>query len=264
MVAARNIPGLLEITVLQRLPLHPSGRYAFTTISRYLISVIGIVIAFGAVGIGWSKVQWLAAALTLGLGFGLQEIFANFISGLIILFERPIRVGDVVTVGDVSGTVSRIRVRATTIIDFDRKDLIVPNKEFITGKVVNWTLTDPTVRLTISLGVAYGSDVELVQKLLLKVARENPNVLKEPEPFALFVGFGESTLDFNLFAFAQMEHLGKARNELNLAISVAFREAGIEFAFPHREIRLRLDEQPIPIVIKRSKERQPRTPTFQG
>ena len=121
-IASRNIPGLLEIALLQRLPLEPATRYAITTLSRYAITVLGIVAVCGTVGITWEKVHWLLAAVSVGLGFGLQEIFANFISGLIILFERPVRVGDIVTVGDVSGIVSRIRIRATMIVDWDRRN----------------------------------------------------------------------------------------------------------------------------------------------
>ena len=147
--AARNVPGLLEIALLQRLPVHPATRYAIRTVTRYVIMVVGIVLTFGAIGVGWAKVQWLAAALTVGLGFGLQEIFANFVSGLIILFERPVRIGDVVTIDSVSGTVSRIQIRATTITDWDRKDYIVPNKEFVTGRLLNWTLLDSTNRIVI-------------------------------------------------------------------------------------------------------------------
>ena len=118
-LVGRNLPGLLEIVLLQRLPISPAGRYAVTTIAQYLLVIVGLVLAFGTIGIGWSKVQWLAAAITVGLGFGLQEIFANFVSGLIILFERPVRVGDTVTLGEQRGTVARIRMRATTIVDWD-------------------------------------------------------------------------------------------------------------------------------------------------
>lgn len=134
---AKNIPGLLEISVLQRLPLDAGARYAVTTVTRYAMTILGGVVAFGMVGLGWSQVQWLAAAVTVGLGFGLQEIFANFVSGLIILFERPIRIGDIVTVGEVEGRVTRIRIRATTIMDWNRREMLVPNKEFITGRLLN-------------------------------------------------------------------------------------------------------------------------------
>jgi len=206
-IAAKNIPGLLEMAVLQHLPIDAGGRYAVATVSRYLISITGIVICFGALGVGWSKVQWLVAAMSLGLGFGLQEIFANFISGLIILFERPIRVGDVITIGDVSGVVSRIRIRATTVTDWDRKELVIPNKEFITGRVLNWTLTNQVNRVVVEVGVAYGSDTELTTKILLDIAQQHPLVLIDPPPQVVFSSFGASALNFadtNVFYVAGM------------------------------------------------------------
>ena len=150
------------------------------TVSRYLITVVGLLLCFGVVGVGWSKVQWLVAAMGLGLGFGLQEIFANFISGLIILFERPVRVGDVVTIDGITGVVSRIRIRATTITDGDRKELIIPNKEFITGRVLNWTLTDPVNRVVIPVGVAYGSDTERVAADSLETRPRPPQRARRP------------------------------------------------------------------------------------
>ncbi|HMN94982.1 MAG TPA: mechanosensitive ion channel [Phycisphaerales bacterium] len=239
-VLARNIPGLLEIAMLQRFPIEPSVRYAITAISRYVISVVGTVVAFGAIGIGWSQVQWLVAAITVGVGFGLQEIVANLVSGVIILFEQPIRVGDTVTVGNVSGTVTRIRMRATTITDWDRKELIIPNKEFITGQVINWTLSDSTLRVVIPVGVAYGSDVAKVEKLLVDVARANPAVMGDPAPAALFIGFGESSLNFELRCILpSLEGLVRVRHDLNMAIDRAFREAGIEIAFPQQDLHIR-------------------------
>ncbi len=245
---SRNIPGLLEITILQRLPLTPSARYAVTTLVRYVIVIVGVVLGFNAVGIGWSKVQWLAAAITFGLGFGLQEIFANFVSGIIILFERPIRVGDVVTVGDVSGVVSKIRMRATTITDWDRKELIIPNKEFVTGRVMNWTLSDSTLRVRITVGIAYGSDTEKAKQVLLDMAARNPLVLRDPPPRALFIGFGASSLDFELRCFvASVDHNMQVRDELNMAIDRAFREQGVEIAFPQQDIHIRSVDAPIPL-----------------
>ena len=127
----------------------------------------------------------------------MQEIFANFISGIMILFERPVRIGDTITIGNLSGTVSKIRIRATTITDFDRKDIIVPNKTFITGQLINWSLTDTVTRVTLKLGIDYGSDLDLVRDLLLKGAHENPRVLKDPEPIVYFLNFGESSLTTN-------------------------------------------------------------------
>jgi potassium efflux system protein len=241
--ATRNVPGLLEITLLRRLPLEPAGRYAVMTLTRYVISIVGIVLVFGAIGIGWGEVQWLAAAVTVGLGFGLQEIFANFVSGIILLIERPIRVGDTVTVGGINGTIAKIRMRATTIIDWDRKELVVPNKEFITTQLVNWTLADTTLRVIVKVGIAYGSDTRLATELLYKVAADCEEVLEDPAPRVIFAEFGDSTLNFELRAFVNSPELVRhLPHELNMAIDDAFREHDIEIAFPQRDLHIRSSE----------------------
>jgi potassium efflux system protein len=238
--AARNVPGLLEIAVLQHLPLDTSIRYAISALTRYVIVLLGIVLGSQSLGIGWSQVQWLAAALTFGLGFGLQEIFANFISGIIILFEQPVRVGDLVTIGDVSGRVSRIRIRATTITDWDRKDYIVPNKEFITGRLLNWTLTDTMNRVVINVGVAYGSDTDQVRTILSRIVQEHPQVLKEPAPLVFLEKFGESSLDYVVMAYLpNFDTRVQTIHELNSAINRELSQAGIEIPFPQRDLRVR-------------------------
>lgn len=238
LAVVRNLPGLLEISVLRR--LSAGERYAYTTIAKYAATIAGIAITFDAIGIGWSNIQWLVAAVGLGLGFGLQEIFANFVSGLIILFERPIRVGDTVTVGDLSGTVSRIRIRATWITAFDRKELVVPNKEFVTNRLINWSLTDPTLRVDIKVGIAYGSDTERAIEVLRRLAKEDAQVLSTPEPQVFFLGFGESSLDFELRVFSpDVSHLLPIRHRLHMEIDKAFRAAGIEIAFPQRDMHVR-------------------------
>lgn len=242
-LAARNIPGLLEMTVLQRLPLQAGSGYAITTICRYLIVIAGLTWASSQLGLQWNHVQWLVAAISVGLGFGLQEIFGNFISGLIILFERPIRVGDTITVGQVSGTVSRIRIRATTIVDGDRKELIVPNKEFITGQVVNWTLSDETTRVGISVRIPFGADASLAQRLMLKAAQSHPSVLQDPAPSAWLENFGESWLELQLNVFLPNPGLGsRTKHELIDAISHSFLKAGIQPAMPQRTIVLQSSE----------------------
>jgi len=239
-VAGRNIPTLLEAFVFHRLAIDNSICYAIRAVTRYLITITGVIVAFGTLGIGWSQVQWLAAAITVGLGFGLQEIFANFVSGLLILFERPMRVGDVVTVNDVTGTVSRIQIRATTITNWDRKELIVPNKKFITEQLINWTLSDAILRINIPVGLAYGSDTNLARETLLRVAREHPNVLEDPAPIAVFKRFGESSLEFELRVFiGRMDHFLGTSHDLHMAIDKAFREVGIEIAFPQRDLHVR-------------------------
>ncbi|MEZ6119454.1 MAG: mechanosensitive ion channel [Pirellulaceae bacterium] len=173
-VAATNVPGLLELSLLQYLPVDAGARYATTTLCRYSIAILGITLAGNALEITWASIQWLVAAMGIGLGFGLQEIFANFISGLILLFERPIRVGDIITLGDTTGTVTKIRMRATTITDWDRKEFVVPNKDLVTGRLLNWTLTDPINRIVIKVGVAYGTNTRQALDTLLEVAKTHP------------------------------------------------------------------------------------------
>jgi len=250
-IAAKNIPGLMEIALLQHLPLPFGVRFAITRVCRYVITIVGLVIALGVINVGWSKVQWLVAAITVGLGFGLQEIFANFVSGLIILFERPMRVGDTVTVGDVSGTVTKIRIRAATITTWDRKELIVPNKEFVTGRLINWSLSDPILRVDVPVGIAYGSDTHLAHRLLLKVAAENPAVLDDPKPMALFRGFGDNSLNFELRAYISgIENYLRTLHELHMAIDQEFRKANIEIAFPQRDLHLRTVSGPVPVTLR--------------
>lgn len=238
--AARNIPGLMEIMLLVRLPLDASTRYAARMIARYFIIVVGLATAFSIIGIGWAKVQWLAAGLTVGLGFGLQEIFANFVSGLIILFERPVRIADVVTIGDVSGVVSRIQIRATTITDWDRKEYIVPNKEFVTGRLLNWTLSDQTNRIVIDVGVAYGSDTSHARSLLLEAAGQHAEVMKDPGPVATFEGFGDSTLNLRLRCYLpNLDNRLMSITELHESIDQKFKDANIEISFPQRDLHIR-------------------------
>ena len=237
---ATNLPGLLEVLVLSRLKLAQGSAYAITTLLSYIIIGTGIVSTLGTLGVSWDKLQWLVAALSVGLGFGLQEIFANFVSGLIILFERPVRIGDVVTIGNVSGTVTRIQIRATTITDFDRKEMIVPNKAFITGQLTNWSLTDTVTRITVKLGVAYGSDLELTRKLLLQIADENARVLKEPEPLVFFLSFGASTLDHELRVHVrELGDRNAAIDEINREIDRLFRAHDIEIAFNQVDVHIR-------------------------
>lgn len=240
LTAARNAPGLLEMALLQRLPLDAGFRYTINTVSRYLIVLVGILVSCNLIGLSWHTVQWLVAAISVGLGFGLQEIFANFVSGLIILFERPVRVGDVVTVGDTSGVISRIRMRATTITNWDRKEYIVPNKEFITGRLLNWTLSDKVNRVVVNVGIAYGSDTTLATDLILKIARQHPLILDEPAPRVTFEEFGASSLNYVLRCFLpDMENRLQVIHELHIAIDSEFRQAGIEIAFPQQDIHVR-------------------------
>ncbi|SDV06658.1 mechanosensitive channel MscK [Pseudomonas mucidolens] len=237
---ARNLPGLLEVLVLSKLELAQGSAYAATTLLSYVIAGIGFVTTLSTLGVSWDKLQWLVAALSVGLGFGMQEIFANFISGIMILFERPVRIGDTITIGNLSGTVSKIRIRATTITDFDRKDIIVPNKTFITGQLINWSLTDTVTRVTLKLGVDYGSDLDKVKELLLKAASDNPRVLKDPEPLVYFLNFGESTLDHELRMHVRdLGDRNPVLDEVNRFINREFKKNHINISFRQMEIYLK-------------------------
>ncbi len=239
LLAAKNLPGLLELLALRHLDLSPGTGYAITTLLKYSLILIGVMIAIGQFGVQWSKLQWLVAALGVGLGFGLQEIVANFVSGLIILFEKPVRIGDTVTLGNVTGTVSRIQIRATTITDWDRKEVIIPNKTFITEQLINWSLSDAITRVVITVGVAYGSDTDLAEQLLLQAAGENARVLDDPAPDAYFRQFADSTLNIDLRVFvSSMADRVPVTDELNKAINRLFNEHDIEIAYPQLDVHL--------------------------
>ena len=236
-ILVRNIQGILEILLFSRVKLSQGTPYTITTLLTYILVAVGGAWAFSTLGMSWSKLQWLFAALSVGLGFGMQEIFANFVSGIILLFERPIRVGDTVTINDVTGTVAKIRIRAITMIDPDRKEVIVPNKSFVTGQVTNWALSNTVTRLVISVGVAYGSDLELVKRLLLQAANEQPSVLKDPEPRALFLTFGASTLDHELRVYVgQVSERNDTLDALNRRVNQLFAENNIDIAFNQLDI----------------------------
>lgn len=245
-VSARNLPGLLEIGLLNRVSLDAPTRYAITTLARYAIVIVGVLLGLSFLGMRWSQLQWMAAALTVGLGFGLQEIFANFVSGLILLFERPFRVGDIITIGEFSGRVARIRTRATTILDFDNREVVIPNKAFITDRLTNWTLSDSMTRIIIKVGVAYGSDVEKVHALLLQAAADCPHVTRDPPPRTWFMAFGASSLDFELRVFVPLIELRLlAQSDLHGRVATLFNQHAIEIAFPQMDLHVR-DLPPAP------------------
>ncbi len=238
-VAMKRFPAVLEILLLQRVRMTAGSRYTITTLTTYVIVGAGLIAFFNIIGADWSKVQWLIAALSVGIGFGLQEIVANFISGIIILFERPIRVGDVVTIGDTDGVVTRIQIRATTIRTWDRQELLVPNKEFITGRLLNWSLSDQTTRIKVPVGVAYGSDVEKAMILMDAAAAENPNVLAEPAPSIIFDAFGDNSLNLVLRCFVDSQDVRMTTlTQLHQAINKRFNAAGISISFPQRDVHL--------------------------
>ncbi|WP_280380626.1 mechanosensitive channel MscK [Pseudomonas sp. BN515] len=227
---ARNLPGLLEVLVLSRLKLAQGSAYATTTLLSYAIAGIGFVSALSTLGVSWDKLQWLVAALSVGIGFGMQAIFANFISGLILLFERPVRIGDLVTIGTVTGTVNRIRIRATHITDSDRKEVIVPNQTFLTSQLINWTLTDTVTRIVLVYNVNRSSDLdlELVRKLLLQATMENSRVLRDPAPTVQLKTYGASALEHELKIYVrELGDRGLATDELNRRIDQLFKEHDI-------------------------------------
>jgi potassium efflux system protein len=238
-VALSRIPSLLEILLRQKMRVRAASAYAATQVFRYAATIVLVVTVLGALGGSWSQIQWAVAALSIGIGFGLQEIVANFTSGLIILFEQPIRIGDTVTVGDVSGKVTKIHIRATTIRDFDRRELLVPNKEFITTQLLNWSLSDQVTRRTLQVGVAYGTDMDKAMSIVREVALEHPLVLGDPLSIISFDEFGDNSLLISLrFYLDQLEQRLIVASDLRLEINRRFNAAGIVVAFPQRDIHL--------------------------
>ncbi len=216
-------------------------RQSIATIVRYVVIAIGLVIIIQSAGIDLSALTVLAGAAGLGIGFGLQNIINNFVSGLIILFERPIKVGDRVDVGSVHGDVVSVSARATTVVTNDNIAIIVPNSEFISSKVTNWSYTDRTVRFDVPVGVSYASNPDVVTQLLIEVARCHPGVLATPKSEVLFEEFGDSSLNFTLQVWTK-EYSAKPRvlrSELNYAIARMFKENDIEIPFPQRDLHVR-------------------------
>jgi small-conductance mechanosensitive channel len=238
---ARKTRTLLVERVLIRTRLDVGARQAVGSITRYVVLFVGLLVILQTVGINLTTLNVIAGAVGIGIGFGLQNIASNFISGLIILFERPIKVGDRIVVGDVEGDVINIGARSTTVITNNRIAIIVPNSMFISEPVVNWKYTDPRVRFEIPVGVAYGSDVRLVERLLLEVAKENADVLRDPPPDVCFREFGESSLNFVLRVWNQ-SHVHRKLvlySALNFAIYDKFREHGVVIPFPQRDLHVR-------------------------
>jgi len=239
-VSVLNFSGVMELLVFRRLSIEAGGRYAVNQLAKYTLVAIGFIAIANELGGSWSQVQWLVAALSVGLGFGLQEIFANLVSGIILLFERPIRVSDTVTIGTVTGKVSRIQMRATTLIDWDQKEHVVPNKTFITSQLVNWTLTDTITRVEIVVGIAYGSDVELAHKVMLDTVLSTPLILTDPAPSVLMAGFGDSSLTFVIRIFvSELANRLPVTHDLCMRLEKALREHKIVIPFPQRDIHIR-------------------------
>lgn len=243
----KHLPPLIDVLLMEWTGITPGSRYAIKVLMQYVIIGTGLTMSLSLLGWEWGKVQWLVAALGVGIGFGLQEIVANFISGLILLFERPIRVGDIITAGGGDGTVTQINARATVIESFEGKELMIPNKELITGVVTNWSLSTSNLRVVIAVGVAYGSDVREAMRILIDVAHDNPSVLEDPEPTATFEDFGDNSLLIWLRCFAERDY-PRVWSELRTEINDRFNDAGISIAFPQRDIHLDADN-PIPVQV---------------
>jgi potassium efflux system protein len=242
-VALSRIPGLLEILLRQKMGVRAASAYAATRVFQYAATGALVAGVLSSMGGSWSQIQWAVAALSVGIGFGLQEIVANFISGLIILFEQPIRVGDVVTVGNTSGRVTKIRIRATTIRDFDRRELLVPNKEFITQQLLNWSLSDQVTRITIEVGVAYGTDLDRALAIVREAAMQHPVIVNDPEPIVTFEEFGDNSLLIRIrFFLDQLDTRLETTSELMLDINRRLKAAGIVVAYPQRDVHLDTSE----------------------
>jgi small-conductance mechanosensitive channel len=221
----------------------PSGTaYASSRLLHYTILAIGFVVGLGVLGMDLSKVSILAGAFGVGIGFGLQSVVNNFVCGLILLFERPIHVGDTIEVGELMGEVRRIGFRASMVRTYQGSDIIVPNSQFISANVTNWTFSDRLRRIELPVGVNYASAPKRVIELLEEVARSNQQVLKYPAPQCLFMGYGDSSINFELRVWIdQFDDYTKIRSDLNSAIYDAVMAAGMSFPFPQREVRLLRD-----------------------
>ena len=239
-VSVRNFSGVMEVLVFRRLAIEAGSRYAVNQLANYTLVAIGFISIANELGGSWSQVQWLVAALSVGLGFGLQEIFANLVSGIILLFERPIRVSDTVTIGDITGKVSRIQMRATTLVDADQKEHVVPNKTFITSQLVNWSLSDAITRVVIPVGIAYDADVDLAHRVMMETVLSTPLVLTEPAPSVFIVGFGDNALLFSIRIFvSEVVNRLPVTHAVLLRLEKAFREHNINIPFPQQDIHIR-------------------------
>jgi potassium efflux system protein len=239
-ISARNLPSAMEMLLLEHLPFDRSLRYAVKSLVSYVIVLVGLILAFRAVSITWSSVQWLATALTFGLAFGMQEIFANFVAGVILMFERPIRIGDWITVDEFTGCVTRIRTRATTIVNWDRKEYVIPNKDLITGRLINWTLSDEINRIVINVGIAYGSDVDKAKTILYEICGNHPKIIDDPPTTVAFDSFGDSSLNIVVRTFIdEIDCRLAVIDQLHTQINSRFNKAGIEISFPQRDLHLR-------------------------
>ncbi len=229
--------------------------YSLNRIVHYTFVVLGVFLAAQCVGLNFSTLAVTFGFLSVGIGFGLQNVTSNFISGLILLFERPVGVGDLIKHGDSIAEVKSINMRSTSIRTFDNVTVIVPNSKFIENDVLNWSIEDPRIRIHCPVGVAYGSDVELVRQTLLDVAEANPDVLNDPKPEVRFLEFGDSSLNFDLLVWTGTPEKQRIlRSDINFKIDAAFREKDIRIPFPQRDLHLQMTPAIEVLQPKSSKE----------
>lgn len=240
----KNLAGILAVTFFSRVKLSRGTPQTITAILSYIIIIIGSVSAFTALGISWGKIQWIFTALSVGLGFGVREIFGSFVSGSILLFERPIRVGDKVTVAEHTGIITKIRLRSTTIINSDNMEVVLPNQAFVTGRFINWTLNNTITRLQILFKVHYGADLELVRELLWQAVNEAPKVLAEPKPEINILHFGDNALEHELLVFVgEIGDRTETTNFLHYRINELFKQHQIRFAFNQLDVHFYNEEK---------------------
>ncbi len=244
-IVSRMLTRILLKRILMRFNIESGIRFTMVRVSHYILMIIGAIFAFQFVGVNLSGLAVIFGLLSVGIGFGLQNITSNFIAGLILLFERPIKVGDRVTVGDTEGNVQAINMRSTTVNSLNNIAIIVPNSDFISGRVINWSHGDLKTRLVVDVGVSYGSDIDLVLKALREVADESPMALKHPEPDVLFRDFGDSSWNMQLRVWiADPTQFYTIKSAINIAIARKFRERNIEIPFPQRDLHVR---SPLPV-----------------
>jgi small-conductance mechanosensitive channel len=237
---SRFVRFVLAVDVFPRLKLPRGVGDSTSKIVHYTVLAVGIMVALAAAGINMQSFALVAGALGIGIGFGLQNLVNNFVSGLVLIFERPIGVGDTIDFGQRRGVVKRIGMRSSTVRTFDGAEVIVPNGNLVSAEVVNWTLSDRMRRMDLPVGVAYGTDPQTVIDLLVGVARDNPRVATHPEPYALFLGFGDSSLDFELRSWtAEFDDWLWIASEIAVTVNTALAEAGIEIPFPQRDLHLK-------------------------
>ena len=237
---ARFVAFALHQEVFSRVRTPPGIPFAIATFTRYAIMLTGFMLAISTLGFPLTSATIIVSGLGVGIGFGLQNVVNNFVSGMILLFERPIRVGDRIQIGTLLGHVTTIGIRATKVKTFEGSEVIVPNGDLVQGQLVNWTLSDRQLRTSVKVGVAYGTDPQQMLDLLLRVAGEHEQVLKDPEPMALFTGFGDSSLDFELRVWADSRNmLVQIQSDLSVAIHEALADAGIEIPFPQRDLHIK-------------------------